>query len=197
MQLELRIYEVEPGFRCNWLDFLKAEDLGRFLSFRDDATFALFRELHGGTPSSDPADGAPSELRKLTVRRLGVAEGSTIVSPDGFARIAESPVVEIRQYRIVPGQRGRFAAFFRDRAIPAQTRYGIPVYGQFDDLDDETCFVWMRGFPDLAVREQRKAHLYQGRLWLEEMEAEAFSMIEDYSNSILAMPVGRGPWLEG
>lgn len=179
MEFELRIFEVEPGMRWQALEQLRdVPTLGRYLSFRDDKTFASFHLA-----------GVPRASEAKVLRRIAPALGSTVKDAAGFAQIANAPVLEIRQYRIKRGERARFAKFFADRALPAQRQYEIDVYGQFDDLDDETNFVWMRGFPDLATRERRKEAFYTSRLWLEEMEAEAFSMIEDYSNSILAMPV--------
>ena len=54
------------------------------------------------------------------------------------------------------------------------------VHGPFDDLDDEDVLTWFRGFPSLAERDRRKACFYQSRLWLDELETEAFSMIDRY-----------------
>ncbi|HET7433298.1 MAG TPA: NIPSNAP family protein, partial [Thermoanaerobaculia bacterium] len=176
MQIELRIFEVEAGMRCNALEHLATlPALGRYLSFRDDKTFAAFYD--SGTDVDRMIASAPLPIEQRAVRRLVPAAGSTITDVAGFAKI-DTPVLEIRQYRIARGQRARFATFFHDRTLEAQTACGIRVFGQFDDLDDETNFVWMRGFPDLFAREQSKAAFYQSALWLNDLEAEAFSMIE-------------------
>lgn len=171
MEIELHIEKAEPDERWNRVQALGADHLARFISYRDDATFAWL------------SVGNSSGIRLVT------APGSTITKAEEFRRVAESPVIEIRQYRIAAGQRGRFAKFFVERTLPAQEHYRMAVYGHFDDLDDENNFVWWRGFPSLVERDRRKAEFYGSKLWLEELQDEAFSMIEDYSNVLLAAPV--------
>ena len=205
MELQLRICEIGDERRWNFVDFFEREVmplherigigkiLGGFLSFRDDETFVWlqgFRDREERLASRDSAlmANAPP-MRKEIIRNLVPAAGSTITELEGFDGMEESPVLEIRQYRIRPGKRLRFAEFFRDRALPPHERLGMPIYGQFDSLDDENLFVFLRGFPSLLERDQIKAEFYQSRLWLEEMQDEAFSMIEDYSNVLLVTPI--------
>lgn len=171
MQIELHIEKAEPDERWSRVQMLGTDNLARFISYRDDLTFAWL------------SVGNKSGIRLVS------APGSTITKPEEFRRLAESPVIEIRQYRIAQGQRARFAKFFVERSLPPLLRYGMAVYGQFDDVDDETNFVWLRGFPSLVERDCRKAEFYGSKLWLEELQDEAFSMIEDYSNVLLAAPV--------
>jgi hypothetical protein len=171
MEYELHIEKVDPEYRWNRVQDLNGDALCRLLSCRDEATFAWFSKPRGGG------------------LRLATTLGSTLNEPQDFRQLHESPLVEIRQYRIAAGQRARFTEFFRDRARPSLNRYDIAVYGPFHDLDDPNNFVWLRGFPNMAERDRRKASFYQSKLWLEEMQDEAFSMIEDYSNVLLVSPV--------
>ena len=198
MELELRIYELDPEFRWSWLRWFEeqllplysGQVLGRFLSYRDDATFAwLLQPAEREWDEAEVLATAPTPVRKSVVRKLAPAFGSTITTPEEFRRIDEAKVLEIRQYRIAPGQRARFAQFFHDKTLGPQARHGITVYGQFDDLDDPNNFVWLRGFPNLIERDRRKSEFYRSALWLEELQDEAFSMIEDYSNTLLVMPM--------
>ena len=168
-ELELHIAKVDPEERWNRVSALEAPM--KFVSYRDDATIAWFTASH--------TDGI----------RLRVATGSKIATPDDFRAVHQWPVIELRQYRIKPGRRADFADFFHHRATPAQARYDITVLGQFDDLGDADNFVWLRGFPSLVERDRRKAAFYSSRLWHDELEKDAFSMIDDYSNSILVAPV--------
>jgi len=205
MELQLRICEIGDERRWNFADFFERElmplharigagkILGRFLSFRDDETFVW---LQGFRNQEERLSARDSELmanapvmRKEIVRNLVPAVGSTITDLEGFDGMEESSVLEIRQYRIQPGRRLRFAEFFRDRALEPHDRLGMPIYGQFDSLDDENLFVFLRGFSSLVQRDRIKAEFYQSRLWLEEMQDEAFSLIEDYSNVLLVTPI--------
>lgn len=170
MNYELRVCEVDPDHRWNWLAAL---DGHRFISYRDERTFV--------TLGSDPLPDGPVPLENVKVHRLS--------GTYDWPAVAQTPLLEIRFYRIAPGQRARFGEFFRAKAVPALHDHGMVVGGQFESLDDENVFVWFRGFPDMVERDRRKAVFYQGDLWLEEMEAEAFSMIEDYRNVLLVAPV--------
>lgn len=179
MDFELRMYELETERRWDFLQWFGREVPGavaRFISFRDDNTFVALHEAGSAVPV------APGMVRKLTVCRLAAEAFEA-------ARVAALPVIELRLYRIAPGMRVRFRKFFNDRTLEAQERSGMSVCGQFDDLDDENLFVWLRGFPGLVERDRRKADFYQSAYWLEELQDEAFSMIEDYSNVLLLTPV--------
>jgi hypothetical protein len=205
MQIEIRIEDVGVEQRWNWLQFFEneflpiherarvGEVLGTFLSFRDDArlvwllgfrdaaerlAFSQHRELQ------DVLARTPMPNRESIVRVVEPAIGCTIQSFEELRRMAD-PILELRQYRIAAGKRASFATFLRDRTLAEQTRLGMNVYGPFDDLEDANNLVWFRGFPDLVERDRRKAEFYQSRLWLNELQDEAFSMIEDYSNVML------------
>jgi NIPSNAP len=177
--VELLICEVDMDYRWNWLQFARERVPHVFLSLRDDRTFVGLRAAAGEVS----LDGGPSPMQRMTVRRLAPVSGCDL------ARVTQSPVLEIRQYRIRPGQRARFAAFYRDRCIEPQTRCGIAVYDQFDNRDDENVFTFLRGFPDMVERDRRKNDFYRSPLWLNELQDEAFSMIEDYTNVLLVTPV--------
>jgi len=187
MELELHIVEVETERRWNWLEFFNANVegtvYGRFLSYRDDETFAWLQSPDTRLDLTH----APRRVKEVT-RRLRPAYGSTITSIDELPRISASDLVEIRQYRLRSGTRERFAKFLHDRTLTEHKRLGMLVHGPFEVIDDADVLTWFRGFPDLAERDRRKAAFYQGRLWLDELEDEAFSMIESYE-VILAMPV--------
>ena len=218
MLAELRLYRIKPGKRAQWLDFFEQQFvpyhssvglgkvLGHFLSYRDDEGFAW---LHGfGTL------GEREQARTLlwggerwrrdfapTVKDLLVETRVHVLAPMRGSRIREigdiplapphgaaNRVLEIRIYRIRQGKRDAFAEFFNTKTVAPQEADGMRVLGQFKDLEDDDCFVWLRGFPDLETRDLRKAAFYEGELWLKRLEEEAFAMIEDYSNVWLVTP---------
>lgn len=185
MEIELHIDELETERRWNYLKWHRGIEpvLGRFLSMRNDDTFVWLQE-----PAHAPEPPA-GLLRRSTVRKLRPAIGTTVTEPHALARLADSPVLELRQYRLNPGTRTRFATFLRDRTLETHLRLGMSVHGPFEALDDDDVLVWFRGFPDLLERDRRKAAFYQSAYWLEELQDEAFSMIADYSNVLLLTPV--------
>lgn len=205
MELELRIIEVDPDYRWNWQQWFERDFrrqharrgegriAGSFVSFRDDRTFVWAQTFQDGEErlrydANPMMDGAPSPILREEVRHLAPVPGSTIARPEDFARVYESPVLEIRHYRLRPGTRERFTSFLRDKTMAEQLRLGMPTYGPFDSLDDENVLGWLRGFPSLLERDRRKAAFYQSAFWLA-LQDEAFSMIEDYSNVLLVTPV--------
>lgn len=175
MEIELHIEELETERRWNRLEEFREEGvLGRFLGYRDDETF-IWLGVAGTVRAS------AFVRRDRTVRMTSRTEVD-------FARIAD-PLLELRQYRVVPGTRSRFAAFLLERSYDEHVRLGMPVYGPFESLDDENVIVWFRGFSDLQQRDRVKAQFYQGALWVDELEAIAMPMIEDYKNVMLVTPV--------
>jgi hypothetical protein len=56
-----------------------------------------------------------------------------------------SPIVELRQYRLRPGQRDALVTLFEERLIEPHERAGMSVLRQFVDRDDPDHFVWLRG----------------------------------------------------
>jgi hypothetical protein len=170
-ELELRICEVDPDFRWSWVSSLRGH---RFISHRDERTFVTLGD--GALPESGPAP----LLNVKTHRLRGTYD---------WDRVAQTPLLELRFYRVFPGKRAQFAQFFRTKCLGPLTEYGMTVAGQFDSLDDDNVFLWFRGFPDMVARDQRKHAFYTSVLWLKELESEAFSMIEDYRNVVLVAPV--------
>ncbi|MDB5710997.1 MAG: hypothetical protein JWL96_3067 [Sphingomonas bacterium] len=80
------------------------------------------------------------------------------------------PVLELRQYKIVAGQRDAFIALFEREFVESQEALGMRLVGQYRDLDDPDRFVWLREFPDMAHR------------------GEANPMLDDNDNVLLLKP---------
>src|SRR5260370_2438825 len=63
--------------------------------------------------------------------------------------VSFSPILELRQYTLHPGQRDVLIELFERAFIETQEAVGAAVIGQFRDLEDPNRFVWLRGFPDM------------------------------------------------
>lgn len=61
-------------------------------------------------------------------------------------------LIELRRYRLHPGQREALVALFEREFIETQEACGLQVLGQFRDLDDADRFTWLRGFADMGAR---------------------------------------------
>ena len=98
-----------------------------------------------------------------------------------------SPIIELRQYTLHPGRRDELIELFDREFVETQEAVGIHVIGQFYDLDDPDRFVWLRGFNDMAAREQSLQAFYGGPVWKAHRDAANATMI-DSDNVLLLRP---------
>ncbi len=98
------------------------------------------------------------------------------------------PVLELRQYKIVAGQRDAFVALFEREFVESQEALGMRLVGQYRDLDDPNRFVWLREFPDMAHRGTALTSFYTGPVW-QAHRGEANPMLDDNDNVLLLKPV--------
>jgi quinol monooxygenase YgiN len=96
----------------------------------------------------------------------------------------DAQVVELRQYRIVPGQRDTFVALFDRLFVESQEALGMRIVGQYRDLDDPDRFVWIRSFTEMAARERGLNAFYFGPVWQAHRD-EANPMLDDNDNVLL------------
>src|ERR1051325_11593894 len=92
--------------------------------------------------------GAGSSARRDSM------EPATVLDP--------SQILELSQYTLHPGKRDTLIDLFDRAFVDPQEDAGMPVLGQFRDLDDPDRFVWLRGFPDHASRAARLDAFYSG-----------------------------------
>lgn len=112
-------------------------------------------------------------------------------SQSGASMHTYSPVVELRQYTLHPGQRDVLIDLFDREFIETQEAVGMSVIGQFRDCDDPNRFVWLRGFPDMPTRAEALGAFYGGPIWKAHREAANATMI-DSSNVLLLRPARPG-----
>ncbi len=110
--------------------------------------------------------------------------GKTVSEP---SRLLRSPIVELRQYTLHPGQRDVLIELFERIFIEPQEAVGITVIGQFRDMEDPNRFVWLRGFPDMGKRLAALQTFYGGPVWQEHRE-EANATLVDSDNVLLLRP---------
>jgi hypothetical protein len=97
------------------------------------------------------------------------------------------PVVELRQYTLVPGGREVLISLFERHFIESQEATGMTVIGQFRDLNNPDRFVWLRGFGDMVSRARQLEEFYGGPVWKKHREAANATMI-DSDNVLLLRP---------
>jgi hypothetical protein len=135
-------------------------------------------------PSANP--DRRTALAWMSASALGLATAG-----QGAEMGEEHPVVELRQYKIVRGQRDRMIALFEREFVETQEAVGIRLIGQFRDLDDPDRFTWIRTFPTMAERERALNAFYFGPVWQAHRE-EANPMLEDNDNVLLLRAADAG-----
>jgi NIPSNAP protein len=103
--------------------------------------------------------------------------------------IAADGVLELRQYTLHGGQRDTLISMFETRFIEPQNALGAHVIGTFRDLDDPDRFVWIRGFHDMAMRQQALESFYREPVW-QASKTAVNATILDSDNVLLLRPAG-------
>jgi hypothetical protein len=78
-------------------------------------------------------------------------------------------VIEVRTYKIQPGQRDQIIELLRNRLFSLHEEIGIRVLGPFPSAEDDDTLVWLRAFPDAASRDTLTKTLYGGAAWKDEL----------------------------
>jgi NIPSNAP len=102
-------------------------------------------------------------------------------------RVLCSPIVELRQYTLHPGQRDTLIDLFDREFVESQEALGARIIGQFRDLDHPDRFVWLRGFEDMVTRREALQAFYSGLVWKAHSAAANATMI-DSDNVLLLRP---------
>lgn len=90
----------------------------------------------------------------------------------------ETPIVELRRYRLHPGRRDELIGLFEERFIEPQEAVGARVLGTFRLEADPDCFVWLRGFTHMGARKAALEGFYDGPVWRAHREAANATMID-------------------
>lgn len=121
----------------------------------------------------------------LTVGLMSIAMTSFAEPP-----VTTSTVLELRQYKILPGKREQMIALFDSTFVESQEQMGVRLLGQFRDMDDPNRFTWMREFPNVAMRAQALTDFYTGPVWKAHRN-EANPLLEDNDNVLLLQPAAE------
>ncbi|MFZ3321096.1 MAG: NIPSNAP family protein [Usitatibacter sp.] len=101
--------------------------------------------------------------------------------------IEASPVVELRQYTLHPGQRDVLMSLFEKQFVTGQQASGIRLHGEFTDAANPDRFVWLRGFRSMSDRPRALDAFYGGPVW-QANRSEANATMIDSDNVLLLQP---------
>ena len=103
-------------------------------------------------------------------------------------RVLCSPVVELRQYTLHPGQRDTLIDLFDREFVESQEALGARIIGQFRDLDHPNRFVWLRGFQDMPTRREALQAFYSGPVWKAHSAAANATMLDKLPPGVTSPP---------
>ncbi len=107
---------------------------------------------------------------------------------DTVKHLRDFQVVELRRYTIKPEERQNFALYFESYFPEAFEQLGAIVFGQFLSRDDDSLFIWLRGFRDMYARATVNGAFYYGPLWREHSGRMNRHLI-DSDNVLLLRPL--------
>ena len=90
----------------------------------------------------------------------------------------DTPIVELRRYRLHPGKREALIDLFEREFVAPQEAVGARVLGTFRDPDRSDSFVWLRGFADMERRRAALEAFYDGPVCVKHREAANATMID-------------------
>lgn len=127
----------------------------------------------------------------LSLAAAGIAALATAAPGIASDDAAAHPVIELRQYKIVPGKRDAMIALFEREFVESQEKLGMRLVGQFRDRDDPNRFTWIRAFPSMAARGDALNDFYFGPVW-QAHRGEANPLLEDNDDVLLLRPAWPG-----
>lgn len=99
-------------------------------------------------------------------------------------------LLEIRLFKLHPGNREEFDRISREGTIPLMRRLGITVVAHGPSMNNENGYFLLRAFSSEADRVKRSQALYVMPEWLENYDATVSAMIDDYDTAV--MPAAPG-----
>jgi NIPSNAP len=108
-------------------------------------------------------------------------------------KVSEDTVFELRQYTLYGGRRDTLIELFEKNFIESQEVVDAHIIGTFRDLDDPDRFVWIRGFRDMAARQQALEAFYGHSPAWTAHKKEANATMVDSDNVLLLHTLSSAP----
>ena len=127
----------------------------------------------------------------LTLIAASMTLASAPAGAESKGVLPDHPVIELRQYRLVPGSQEKFIALFDSNFVESQEALGMRLIGQFHDHDRPDRFTWIREFPNMTERARMLDAFYNGPVW-QQHRGTANPMLFDNDNVLLLRAARRG-----
>ena len=85
---------------------------------------------------------------------------------------------ELRQYRILEGQRDRWVTLMEEKIMPFQISKGMVVIGSFVGEKQADLYVWIRRFASEEERKRLYEAVYESDYWKNEITPQVDEMLD-------------------
>ena len=85
---------------------------------------------------------------------------------------------ELREYRILPGQRKSWVKLMEEKIIPFQVSKGMVVVGSFTGKDEDDLYIWIRRFDNEQERIRLYEAVYESEYWKTEIDPKIPTMMD-------------------
>ena len=87
-------------------------------------------------------------------------------------------LLELRQYRTLPGQRENWVKYMEEVIIPFQVAKGMVIVGSFVGEEEVDLYVWIRRFESESERKRLYEAVYQSDEWLQNISPKIPEMLD-------------------
>ena len=87
-------------------------------------------------------------------------------------------LLELRQYRTLPGQRENWVKYMEEVIIPFQVAKGMVIAGSFVGEEELDLYVWIRRFESESERKRLYEAVYQSDEWLQNISPKIPEMLD-------------------
>ena len=101
---------------------------------------------------------------------------------------ADTPVLDLRTYQLVPGGGEDFDSIFCERALPMLERFEIEVLRYGPSLEDADLYFLMRIFPSVTHRNEQLDAFYGSDEWRQNHRDDVLALIETHHTLIIRLP---------
>jgi hypothetical protein len=123
---------------------------------------------------------------QLSSAQVDQATGRALM--DHNPRLSDFQVIEFRRYVIKDGQRRKFTQYFDIYFPEAFQQLGTIVAGSLLERQNQSNFIWIRGFHTLDDRAALNGLLYAGSVWSEHRKTMN-DLIDNADNVLLLRPL--------
>lgn len=90
-------------------------------------------------------------------------------------------IVEFRTYKLHPGKRDEFVAFFQEEALPRMQAVGMNITGIYTSIEDPTLFAYSRTWESAEEKAEKWKAFYESPDWLGGMFDRSLSLQESFT----------------